>query len=711
MDRPGNLSYRFDDSRHWGGGAISGFEARDGDLAVAPPLVPRRVAGSEADSIAAADRCGRPVWLRRTSSELVVLHTFGPQLRGRIGVQRSRAIHVGRSILWVRGCERMHRYAARTLQELGQVEVPGLVASAADGGDGVWLLVRGDEGATVHRLDRDGRLQDRPIALPALSPAGIASDPKRRRLAILDAPADAAPAGSEWRLHIVDLARCEVQEPLRFALAPGETPPRRIAIDGQGGFRLASAEVPTQLLGVSAEGIETSRQSLTLPGGTGVDGLFWLDGLVLAGADGLYRLGSVDEEEAVATARGVFITPTLKSPPATPSGWNRAEMVVDLPSQARLTATVFASADPLLVREVEEIRAATVTKPSSRVALLDALLASSRVRAQSYRGSGPQTLHLLLDAIAAPYLWLKLEVECPAGAEAGTLRTLRVRYPDRSWMDELPAIYRDNRASAAQLRQFLAPFEALYGDIDEAIDRLPGRIDPQTASDDWLPWLLGWLGFPPTAGLRPAVQRRLLDEAGTLLAARGTLDALRRMLDIVTENRATVEDSGGRPAFWVIGDSLGRLSPRLGCSTRIAARQPVGFRPGRGLRLGDEPLPPLCTEPHRVLRVRCGVVRVGVDLVEAEADVVKPILDSLLAMFVPAHCTIALDYRRAGRTRRGGRLHRGWRLDEGGTGLDDVEAIELGSETRAGVWRLPEPDPVPFTIDENSALDGARRLA
>lgn len=723
MGRPGDRSYRFGAAGHWGTGAMGGFAAEDGGLVVEPPRVARRIPESKAGTIAAVGPCGRLTWLRLKTGEVFTLHDFGPERQGRIGAHRPQAIHPGPSILWARGEDRVHRYAARTFQELDEIRVPDLVASASDGCDGLWLLVGGKTGATVRWLDPHGCFQGPAIKLRgALNPIAIAADPARRRLAILDSPATSDGADPKWRLHFVDLARCKARKPLGVALAPGEAPPRWIAVDAKGGFHVASAAVPVLLIGVSDEGFETSRQSLPLPASRQVEGLLWLDGLILDCDDGLYRLERAGEEaEGATAARAVFITPTLISPPGTPSGWNRAEIAVDLPQGATLAATIFASSAESLARDCEEALAKTAESPAARLATLEMLIARDPgrgVRTQIYEGNGAQVLHLLLDRIADPYLWLKLEISCPAGAAPARLGSLRIRYPDRSWLDELPAIYRDDPGPAAQLRQFLAPFEALYTQLDETIDRLPARIDPDTASDDWLGWLLGWLGFPPTAGLPAAVQRRLLREAGALLEARGTLWALRRMLEIVTDARVGVEDGGGAAGFWVIANNIGRFSPRLGCGTRIVSRLPIGFRPGSGLRLGEEPLPPLCTDVDRVLRAKCALVTIRIALAPAREKVVLPIIDSLLAMFVPAHCAVDLKVARAGRTPRGGQLDRGWRLadaelaeNEGSDCLADPDATELGCETEAGAWQLPRSDPPPIAINGNAALDGDRRLA
>lgn len=731
MARFDERSYRFETAAQWGAGAMQGFAA-SGDMLVAePPLAAARVDLSEGGGLAALGPCDRLVWLRPGSGELVALHDFGAEAQGRLDVHQPTAIHPGPAIVWVRGRDVIQRFSARGLQELGAVEISDVVASASDGADGVWLLVQDADGASLRWLDPHGRSPQPAIKLPlAQAVRALASDPMRRRLVVLDAKDDER----EWWLFVIDLAQCHVREPLHFSLPDEDeaTPeekweelPRWIVVDDNGNFQLTTGRAPGTVLTVSADGIVTARHTLLLGAGVAkakLKGLIWQHGLIVCTTDGLYRLSpAAADTDSLEQTAAVYITPVLKSPPATPSGWNRAEMMVTLPKGARLTATIVTSASRTIV---DRFVAATdpATPAAGRIAAIETVFESYEVeqREQRYKGEGgQQQLHLLLDRIAAPYLWLKLEVTSPAGADPAELHTLRVRYPDRSWCDELPAIYRDTPGSAEQLRQFLAPFEVLYGGIDEAIDRLPSQIRPDTTPDARLSWLLGWLGFPPTAGLPVAVQRELLSKAGDLLARRGTIGALRGMLGIVTRhNLVTIEDAATTRGFWILGAGSPRHAPRLGRDTCVVLGQPGGFRPGTGMRLGEEPLGPFCPDLDRTLRARCGLVTIGIALDPANEAVERPIVESLLAMFVPAHCRIDLRIARAGRTPRGGRLDRGWQLARSATAetdetgrLDDPGGIELGAETMLGAWQLPHSAPRPLTIDGTTALDGARRLA
>jgi phage tail-like protein len=714
-------SYRFATAAQWAAGAMSGLDPDGDGLTLSPPLVARRVAGSDAvrdsDSLAAIDPRGRPAWLRKATGELVRLYDFGPEVQGRLAVEAPVALFMGPARLWVQGPAVVTRFDSRTLQELGSFAHPRLIGSASDGCNGLWLLIRSRRGAYVRHIDGRGCLaRTRLHLLCPIRPIALAAAFDGAWLAVLDSPEDArARTANDWRLHIVDPADCRTAKPLHFKLEPDEDPPRFLAIDSRGRIHLAGSAEEAPLLAVSRHGEEVSRQRLRLPPcAWPVSGLLWQDALLVAAADGLYRLEpATAEDEDAAVSRGVFITPTLISPDGTPSRWNRADIEVEMPEEATLKISFASSgkAERERLDKVARAFASTRASPATRVAIVGPEIAwESDTRTYQGAAGGRRMLRFLLDGARETHLWLKLEFECPAGASPVSLRALRVRYPDRSWLDDLPAIYREDEGSAAQLRRFLAPIEALYGDLSETIDSLPGRIDPSTASAEWLPWLLEWLGFPPTAGLDTGVQRQLLSEAGTLLEERGTQGALERMLHIVTGGRARVLDSGASAAFWVLSSRRTRLTARLGCETRVVAHRPADFVLGRkDLRLGEAPLGRSCTDVDALLCANCGFVSIQIELEAERRTLIEPIVRSLIDIFVPAHCRVELDVRPATRALPAGRLDGALPLDGGR--LADPRGIELGRITRPGGWQLPPGDIPPIPIDGTAAPDGARRLA
>ncbi len=687
-------------------------------------------------------RAAAPAWLRRSTGELVRLYPFGPEVQGRLDVEAPVALFIGPTRLWVHGPGVVTRFDSRTLQELGSFAHRRLIASASDGCDGLWLLIRSRRGAYVRHIDGRGCLaRTRLHLLCAVRPIALAAAFDGAWLAVLDSPEDArAPTANEWRLHIVDLAACRTAKPLWFTLASDEQPPRHLAIDARGRIHLAGSGAGAPLLAVSRAGGEVSRQTLGLrPPALPLSGLLWRDSLLLAGADGLYRLepATADDEDA-GVSSGVFITPTLVSPDGTPSGWNRADIEVEMPEEAtvKISFASYGEAERAKIDDIHQAFASTRTSPARRLAAVEfeidwetdtrtyhGAAGVKRLAAveseidwetdtRTYHGAAEvkRMLRFLLDGARETHLWLKLEFECPAGASPVSLVSLRVRYPDRSWLDDLPAIYREDEGSAAQLRRFLAPIEALYGDLSETIDSLPGRIDPSTASAEWRPWLLEWLGFPPTAGLGAEVQRDLLSEAGTLLAERGTQGALERMLDIVTGGRARVSDSGASAAFWVLSSRRTRLTARLGRDTRVVAHRPADFVLGRKhLRLGKAPLGRSCTDVDALLCANCGLVSIEIELEAERRALIEPIVRALIDIFVPAHCRVELKIGLATRALPAGRLDGALALDRGR--LADPRDLELGRSSRPGGWQLPPGDIPPIPIDGTAAPDGARRLA
>ena len=718
-------SYRFATAAQWDSGAMTGFDPDGDSLTLAPPLVARKVPDSEAGCLAAIDPCGRPAWLRRPSGELVRLYDFGPggqgripEVQGRLDVESPAAFFMGPTRLWVEGPGSVTRFDSRTLQELGSFAHPRLIASASDGCDGLWLLIRSRRGAYVRHMDGRGCLaRTRLHLLCAVRPIALAAALDGSWLAVLDSPEDVrAPTANEWRLHIVDLAGCRTAKPLCFRLRSDlEEPPRHLAVDSRGRIHLTGSSARAQLLAVSKDGKEISRQPLPVPrSAPPVSGLLWRDSLLIAASDGLYRLepaGSDDEDAGV--SRAVFITPALVSPDGTPSGWNRADIEVEMPAEARLEISFasFGKAEAARIADIGRAFASTGASPATRFPAVDRQIVWEKdTRTYAGPAGAGQKLRFLLDGAVETHLWLKLEFECPAGASPVTLKSLRVRYPDRSWLDDLPAIYREDQGPAAQLRRFLAPIEALYGDLGETIDSLPRRIDPATASDEWLPWLLEWLGFPPTSGLGAPVQRQLLSEAGTLLEERGTQGALERMLDIVTSGRASVTDSGATASFWVLSSRRTRLTARLGRDTRVVEHLPRDFVLGRkDLRLGKAPLGRSCTDVDALLCANCGLVSIRIELEPEHRTLTEPIVRSLIDMFVPAHCRVELLVVPASGAPPAGRLDGAVPLD--GWRLADPRGTELGRTARAGGWQLPPGGTPPIPIDGTAAPDGARRLA
>ncbi|MFA9516349.1 helix-hairpin-helix domain-containing protein [Halopenitus sp. H-Gu1] len=148
---------------------------------------------------------------------------------------------------------------------------------------------------------------------------------------------------------------------------------------------------------------------------------------------------------------------------------------------------------------------------------------------------------LLSDAVGR-YLWVAVEL---VGTEydSPVVRSVEVEAPRQSYLEELPAIYREDEASAAFLEQFLALFESVFTDVETGIEDLTGYLDPQgiPAGPDHLAWLGSWLATETDEQWPEGARRAFIDQASMLYRSRGTraglLAAIELYLEYVTVDR------------------------------------------------------------------------------------------------------------------------------------------------------------------------------
>jgi phage tail-like protein len=185
------------------------------------------------------------------------------------------------------------------------------------------------------------------------------------------------------------------------------------------------------------------------------------------------------------------------------------------------------------------------------------------------------TLEAALDVPAGRYLWLRIHFVGTSG-RTPALTAVRVTWPRPSLLSFLPSFWRADPGSAQRTDRFLALFEGMYHELDARIDALPLLFDPRVCPPEALEWLGSLLALSFDQRIGEAVRRQLLLEMGTLYQRRGTLGAIRRLVEILTGSRVEVIE-----AF--------RLRQRTGSKlgeTEEAALGRLGSVLGNGLQLG-----------------------------------------------------------------------------------------------------------------------------
>jgi phage tail-like protein len=508
----------------------------------------------------------------------------------------------------------------------------------------------------------------------------------------------------QWRLWVVNVREREPKVRFVFSLPEMDVAcvrdyptfrADRLAIDREDGIHvLASAS--GELWTLSLEGEVSAQHPGTMP-------TMWLPintlaankDLVLSGGGGVARLRATPD--AVPDAISTYITPAMVSPDGAQRGWMRADLDINMEQGAAVEVSVAATRDNNLVDAVATLFSKESLPPSTRLRQIDYRLPWSEERTKIYRGGESPAGRLLrypLHEIDATHIWLRVRIHAMGGAKAPRLNSLRVLYPNISYTRYLPAVYQEDKAAAKLLRRLMVIFESLFGDLDTELAGLPRRIDPKTAPEDWVPFLLRWLGLPSPTELDPETQRRLLTSAPDLLRNRGTVTALEGLLRIFVGEEFSVTDNGAGPAPWTL-PRRGRAAqgPRLGCDTLVFAQRQPGFRLGCSARLGEQALGYSVLDPVDLFAKRSSGIEIRIAADGERRERIQPLLQRYLPYFVPAHCHYHLRFVPKDR------LSRTWMLGE--------LRLQAESVSRLGGARLGEA-PLPESTSEGVVLDRSR---
>src|SRR5262249_47745240 len=109
-------------------------------------------------------------------------------------------------------------------------------------------------------------------------------------------------------------------------------------------------------------------------------------------------------------------------------------------------------------------------------------------------GDGVGTWELLFQNARGRWLELRLRLK-GNGRSTPRLRAARAYYPRFSYLQYLPAVYREDRDSASFLERFLANMEGTLTAIEDRIAASQTLIDVRSAPPDALEWLASWVGL------------------------------------------------------------------------------------------------------------------------------------------------------------------------------------------------------------------------
>lgn len=215
--------------------------------------------------------------------------------------------------------------------------------------------------------------------------------------------------------------------------------------------------------------------------------------------------------------------------------WHRLLIDARIPTGTRVTVRARAADTPDLLpqavwRDQPAFRRRSVgselpyyTIPALRPADLAANPDSVPCNPADAERSG--TWEILLQEIKGRYIQLQLTLE-GGGRATPRIYALRLWYPRFSYLQYLPAIYREDPFHASFLERWLANFEGVFTGLEDMIDQLAILLDPRSAPADSLPWLAGWLGLILDPLWQVEQRRFFIRHAMAFYRLRGTLQGI-----------------------------------------------------------------------------------------------------------------------------------------------------------------------------------------
>jgi len=700
MSRADVQPYVFRKREQWAAGLLT-RAAPVGDDGRVAPLQPyahiAKIYQSSGARAPAFDRAGELLWLDDAGTLLRLAADGEGTRRSRVArdIAGSPRLIAGRASLAViaRSRRAVVRYELDSLQPIQSTPIEGEVLDiTGDGRSGLWVLARQDKAYRLVRVDCADHIAQT-IELPPefREPSSLAYLASTSAIALLTdggkalgfLRTDKTVERLPQELNV--LAPCFAAD---YLASDGSN---RLAVAGKDHWR----EGYGLLFVIDAHGQLLDRQEMN----TTITGVALnAQELASASASGIALFAAIPDDRG-AEASCVFITPMLHSPDrGDERGWLRAEIQASMRQGASLSVEYAATSDPELVAKAERLVTDASAPPDIRQSRLAALLENLWSTPALMHGTDAgdpevQTTYAApLFTVTEPYLWLRLTLTAAAGAQMPVMSELRVLYPNRSLMRELPSIY-DSRASGSDFtRRLVGVLETTTQGLDRTIASIGSFIHPDTAPEKWLDVIARWLGVPWDDSLDETRKRALIHESPAILASRGTRAGLDRLL------AALFPDSQSR--IRVVDYTVERDVPRIGGVNCQGARLPMligGLPPtavilGRRLVLGRARLcrNDICADPLALLTGRIDIVATAT---QVERSRIEPWLESLIRAVLPVTSRLLLQWR--------GPRPAAWPtvLAQDGPELLATPPTHLGATTLLGHTRFPATRPPTLTQD------------
>lgn len=454
---------------------------------------------------------------------------------------------------------------------------------------------------------------------------------------------------SDGTVFILDTA---LERFLRFANGNGlvlgdqpqpelkDFPPNALEVDPDGGIYVASSgrlklfdREGSFLMEVKLPGQNVAPAKAPAINGMGFDGT---GGFYLATGAGIAVFALSKVPVAVP---GRLYLPTLDNGKVEGT-WHGLAISAVLPVKSGLEIVYYASDSARLKAAYDRVLASTVATQQKAVQIESLLKPLWQNDTGNFTGSGsgsePEPLNMLLVANKGRYLWLRATLTAYDAASRPSISEIKISYPRVSLLRYLPAVYQENRVSAAFLERFLALFETVFQEVNTTITDLYRYFDPASTPPEFLSWLASWLSLTLDDSLPEDRKPRLINMAPALFQSKGTPAGIQIFLSTYTGVAVEVSE----PSLLADPFTLGAI--HLGQQSMLVRKARGVAQLGHNTFLGETLLVAKETTPASPLAAVANRIEITFDMEPAQFAATEPAIRRAVRASVPANTDYVL---------------------------------------------------------------------
>ena len=228
--------------------------------------------------------------------------------------------------------------------------------------------------------------------------------------------------------------------------------------------------------------------------------------------------------------------------------WDKFRMNFTLFKDAKPMVCLFASDSKLVDNQQIKNLYASLTgkKPESSLTVDDIVLSGAIGAADKLSLMGEFTQisshnpeNILLYSLRGRYLWYFVRIFSYEGGHM-MLDDVQIEFPRLAFVNYLPQIYRGGEHKDSFLARFIAIYQTIYLEIENKIDTIHHKLNPEITDPVFLDWLASWFSLKDRHIWSDDKLRELIPELIGLYKIKGTKKSIKEVVRLYTGHEPIV---------------------------------------------------------------------------------------------------------------------------------------------------------------------------